>query len=105
MKCNKEEKPIPKYIDINKIKFTGDSYKDFSNETLISLGDVRLALSQAPEVDVAEVRHGVWIIDCDGYYPYCSLCKYEPERPYSRADNRTSYCPNCGAKMRKEYEC
>lgn len=47
---------------------------------------------------------GVWIICCDGYYPYCSNCGYEPERPMTHNDNRTPYCPNCGAKMRKEYE-
>ena len=93
-----------KYIDINDVKFVGESYKDFSNDSLISLGDVRLALSQAPEADVAEIKHGVWIIDCDGYYPYCSLCRYEPERTASYSDNRTPYCPNCGAKMKKECE-
>ena len=50
---------------------------------------------------------GIWIISCDGYYPYCSRCAYEPERPSIHNDNRTPYCPHCGAKMdgkRKEQE-
>lgn len=48
-------------------------------------------------------KESVWIINWgDGYYPYCKNCRYEPE--WSRNDNRTKYCPNCGAKMRKEVE-
>lgn len=39
-----------------------------------------------------------WEICCDGYYPYCTNCGYEP--PYvSGKDMRTPYCPNCGAEM------
>lgn len=35
-----------------------------------------------------------WEIDCDGYYPYCSNCRHEPE-----GRTMTKYCENCGAKM------
>ena len=45
-----------------------------------------------------------WIINPDGYFPYCSECGYEPERPKLHADNRTPFCPNCGEKMKKEVE-
>ena len=38
--------------------------------------------------------HGKWEICCDGYYPYCSVCKEEPS-----VGVMTKYCPNCGAKM------
>jgi hypothetical protein len=35
-----------------------------------------------------------WIICCDGYYPFCSVCGEEPPgREMSR------YCPNCGRRM------
>ena len=51
----------------------------------------------APEVDAVEVVHGHWIICSDGYYPYCSKCKQEPD-----GKNMTNYCPNCGAKMDEE---
>ena len=38
---------------------------------------------------------GTWEISCDGYYPYCSECKTEPQD-----GEMTNYCPNCGAKMK-----
>ena len=37
-------------------------------------------------------KKGRWIINSDGYYPYCSECKYEPKE-------MTHYCPDCGAEM------
>ena len=40
------------------------------------------------------VRHGRWLIDPDGYYPYCSGCREEP-----KGGVMTNYCPNCGARM------
>ena len=52
-------------------------------------------------------KSGVWKINPDGYYPYCSVCGYEPPKfiaYFSGKDNRTPYCSNCGAKMRKEGE-
>ena len=53
----------------------------------------KLLKSQA--VDVQPIRHGHWIISSDGYYPYCSECKSEPE-----SGKMTHFCPNCGADMR-----
>lgn len=44
--------------------------------------------------DVAGIKHAKWEICCDGYYPYCSSCKREPQ-----GREMTDYCPNCGAKM------
>lgn len=41
-----------------------------------------------------KVKHGKWLINSDGYYPYCSCCMREPE-----SGTMTDYCPNCGAKM------
>ena len=35
-----------------------------------------------------------WIISSDGYYPYCSHCKTEPENGVM-----SKYCPECGARM------
>ena len=37
-------------------------------------------------------KKGKWLINSDGYYPYCSQCKYELKE-------MTHYCPNCGAEM------
>ena len=36
-----------------------------------------------------------WIINSDGYYPYCSNCKHEPQ-----SGKMTRYCPDCGARMK-----
>lgn len=36
-----------------------------------------------------------WEICSDGYYPYCSKCKKEPQGRIM-----TDYCPNCGAWMK-----
>ena len=54
-------------------------------------------IAEAPAADVAEVVHGKWLINSDGYYPYCSECKEEP-----KSGIMTHYCPNCGCKMDKE---
>ena len=37
-------------------------------------------------------KQGRWLINCDGYYPYCSRCGFEPEK-------MTKYCGECGAEM------
>ena len=47
--------------------------------------------------DAAPVTHGNWI---EFLYPYenyceCSICNFTPDSPL----DKTSYCPNCGAKM------
>ena len=44
-----------------------------------------------------EEKHAKWNISCDGYYPYCSNCKEEPQ-----GREMTRWCPNCGARMDKE---
>lgn len=85
-----------KYIEMNALIEFANNHK----EGKIDSNDI----SRFPISDVAEVRHGKWNINCDGYYPYCSECGYEPEKPCFHKDNRTPYCPNCGAKMHLEVE-
>ena len=48
------------------------------------------------EVDTTPVANAKWEISLDGYYPYCSNCKTEPE-----SGKMTPKCPNCGADMRE----
>ena len=84
------------------LEFVKQNTPNFNSETTMQC--VERAIKEAPTADVAEIKQGEWIICCDGYYPYCSLCGYEPIRPLGNYDNRTPYCPNCGAKMRKEWE-
>lgn len=42
-----------------------------------------------------------WEICCDGYYPYCKNCGYEPDYFKLSKNNfkLPDICPNCGAKM------
>lgn len=63
-------------------------------------GDVIKVIEDAPLIEVEPVRHGRVIVHDgfeDEYYEYCSECKSKDVRV---GDN---YCPNCGAKMEKEY--
>ena len=67
-------------------------------------GSVKRILIQAPTADVVEVKHGEWRGEmkecCDWrkrpyqhFYPNCcSVC-------HKGVEERTPYCPNCGAKM------
>ena len=60
--------------------------------------DALAFIENAPEEDVAPVRHGRW----GNYEPYsdgyrCSKCKITHR-------SCTAYCPNCGAKMDLEVE-
>ena len=59
-------------------------------ENVVPVSDIEAA----PAADVESVRHGKWLINSDGYYPYCSECKEEP-----KSGIMTHYCPNCGCKM------
>lgn len=40
-------------------------------------------------------KQGKWLINPDGYFPYCSECKEEP-----KGRIMTDFCPKCGADMR-----
>ena len=53
-----------------------------------------------PAADVAEVRHGRWVNTNKEVEQMCkcSECGY----PISYFWSRTTYCPNCGARMDKE---
>ena len=44
---------------------------------------------------------GNWEINPDGYYPECSICKYEPRIDHCSDLYQYHYCPNCGSPMEK----
>lgn len=57
------------------------------------------ALRYAPAADVATVVHGEWRENGLNGYAYaiiCSKCGYIDGYPFN---DRSRYCPNCGAKM------
>ena len=71
---------------------------------------VKRVLTQAPDADVVEVRHGYWLsayeyslkfdiseerrneVKNDRIWKFCCLCDQSAKWDYN-------YCPNCGAKM------
>ena len=61
-------------------------------------------LMAIPAADVAEVRHGRWILERepDGtpYCFHCSVC--DNDFHHIGIMTATDYCPNCGARMDKE---
>ena len=70
---------------------------DDDGEQEINSDTVFITIEGFPAADVAQVVHGRWLINSDGYYPYCSVCKEEP-----KSGIMTHYCPNCGCRMDKE---
>lgn len=50
--------------------------------------------SETETIENEHIKTAHWIISSDGYYPYCSNCKNEPN-----GKEMTEYCPKCGYKM------
>lgn len=50
-----------------------------------------------PTADVAEVKHGRWVV-IDGT-PYCHVCRRQCDYNGDGTHSKSLFCPNCGAKM------
>ena len=84
----------------------------YYNTPDIDLSGERLeaAILNIPAADVAEVRHGRWDGEGDGYADgeividvwYCSECGYCIDDGTDDPNILPNYCPNCGALMDKE---
>ena len=85
-------------VDIGAVLEIAMSYCSDDDGSCSKAGrDIREMLDELealPTVEAKSVKHAKWEICSDGYYPYCSNCKNEPQ---GRA--MTLFCPNCGAKM------
>jgi rubrerythrin len=65
------------------------------------------SISNMPAADVAEVVHGQWEGEGDGYADgeivldvwHCSQCGYCIDDGTDNPDCLPKYCPGCGAKM------
>lgn len=61
--------------------------------------NVKFDIENFPIADVVPVVHGRWISKNDHGYEWifvCSNCDYVDGYPFN---DRSNYCPNCGAKM------
>lgn len=61
----------------------------------ITLGEYEKIIAPLKREIQQERKPGHWLINSDGYYPYCSECQKEP-----KSGDMTDFCPNCGADMR-----
>ena len=76
----------------------------------LSGGRLEAAILNIPAADVADVRHGRWDGEGDGYADgeividvwYCSECGYCIDDGTDDPNILPNYCPNCGALMDKE---
>lgn len=66
--------------------------------------DIGGTIKGIPAADVAEVRHGRWILERepDGtpYCFHCSVC--DNDFHHIGIMTATDYCPNCGALMKED---
>ncbi len=81
-----------------------DALKVLYNNYAYAAMDV---IKRLPAADVAEVVHGEWQGEGDGYADgalvydvwHCSQCGYCIDDGTDNPDCLPKYCPNCGAKM------
>lgn len=59
---------MARYVDAEKIKFTGDTFND-KDETYVKLSDVKQAIDQTPTADVVEVVRCKDCKCCEHCYP------------------------------------
>ena len=58
------------------------------------------AIDEMPAADVAPVRHGRWIEECEESLYSCSACGTEwITIEGTPKENGMDFCPHCGAKM------
>ena len=73
---------MAKYIDVDALveKWQKELQKEPNKKNTLACKVFKLfieRLKSEPAADVEPVRHGKWVICCDGYYPYCTECGKE----------------------------
>lgn len=77
-------------------------WSDIENGNQLGYGDTERLIYNAPTLDPAQlVPQGEW--EWRGGIPWCSNCGKMPSGySYDGDVSTTDFCPNCGARMRKE---
>lgn len=88
--------PVTPAMLLAKISFDKDKLDEIAKEAARKIKEQLTTTEAAPATPpvTPEPRMGKWLINSDGYYPYCSECKAEP-----KSGEMTDFCPKCGAKM------
>lgn len=73
-----------------------DALYDLDEHDFVDKLFIEEELKRVPNIQ-SKQKTGQWLINSDGYYPYCSICKNEPQGRIM-----TDYCPSCGAYMKGE---
>lgn len=75
-----------------------EDYGDGTSDWGFGRENIRETLNSVPAADVAEVRHGEWLLKHigHGHYWECSECH---TNPCIYVTENTKFFPNCGAKM------
>ncbi len=96
-------KKMPRYIDADEVFKQAVKFRE-TYDGFCALQKTINLLKTAPTADVAEVRHGKWLVVDDdlwaggGRYE-CSACKFGFSFGGFFEMNTLPYCPHCGAKM------
>lgn len=94
---------VNRLIDIENEFQQYKPFHGFEHAMYRKICEAEIAIGKTQAADVAPVRHGRWLTweeqfpgstpkKQSGLGVFCDKC-------HSHADNRTDYCPNCGAKM------
>ena len=90
MTCSTDSQGIKPYLDMRVSEW-------FPGAAPERHCDFTVSLKVPKEQTQPKTGTAKWIIGSDGYYPYCSACKWEP-----KDGEMTDYCPHCGARMELE---
>lgn len=82
---------LDSHIDTMRGKF---GHVALLNSAISLIQNTRDFIAAFPAADVAPMVHGRWEVAAN---PYCSQC-------FAECRDETPYCPNCGARMRKDGE-
>ena len=69
----------------------GYAVKEKKLQVYYSKSDAIDCINATPTADVANVKHGKWMDNCNGTFT-CSVCGGKA--------SKMNYCGNCGAKMK-----
>ena len=97
---------VNRLIDIENEFQQYKPFHGFEHAMYCKICEAEIAIGKTQAADVSPVRHGRWLTwekQFPGSTPkktsrlgvFCDKC-------HNHADNRTDYCPNCGAKMDEE---